>query len=85
MHQPRLNNPAWKRPVQWYSGERIYPESTVGYGYRIPGMFQPKTASFLRVFAENSRNNASGFIVLGSENSVIDYSYLTHIIDYKIK
>jgi hypothetical protein len=64
---------SWKQ----YSGDRIYPvppgtyrklsKPADGYGHRISGIsrgFRPETVSFLRVFAGNSGNIASGIIVL---------------------
>jgi hypothetical protein len=67
---------SWKQ----YSGDWIYPvppgtkrnlsKPAAGYGHRISGIFWLETVSFLGVFAGNSRNTASGIIVLGSSKMI---------------
>ncbi len=62
---PDLSGFARNRQEPVKTGSRIRsPDSCVEFP-ALPGGFRPETGSFLRVFAGNSRNTASGIIHLG--------------------
>jgi hypothetical protein len=62
------------RPEPTGTCQNRQPDTVTGFLRRIPGIFRPETASFLRVFAGNSWDTASGIIVLGpiSIQGVVD-------------